>query len=286
MVSWFARLVGNAPRKADDTVMFTPRMVALDIDGTLVDGFGIMPDEVREAVRRVVAAGVPVVLSTGRSWLATETVFAQLGLPPGWAVSSNGAMVVTNPPFEIHHETRFDPAAVIRRVSEVAPNARIAVQDGLHWRVSADFPPGELLGEVAIETLDELASRPVSRVIIRDPESTEEKFSEVVSQLGLHEVSYFIGWSAWLDIAPQGIDKAHGLQIVCDELGIDRADVLALGDGRNDIEMLQWAGRGVAIGDAPDEVKAAADAVTGAFDELGTVQELDRWFGAAEEAAS
>lgn len=286
MGTWFSRLFNQADRKVDDTVAFTPRLVALDIDGTLVDGFGVMPPEVYEAVRRVIDRGVPVVLSTGRSWLATETIFAQLGLPPGWAVSSNGAMVVTNPPFEIRHETRFDPAPVIRRVAEVAPSARIAVQDGLHWRVSVEFPPGELLGDVTIETIEELASRPVSRVIIRDPDSTEEKFSDVVEQLGLHEVSYFIGWSAWLDIAPQGIDKAHGLQIVCDELGIDRADVLAIGDGRNDIEMLEWAGRGVAVGDAPDEVKAAADAVTGSFEDFGTVQELDRWFGSAEEAAS
>jgi hydroxymethylpyrimidine pyrophosphatase-like HAD family hydrolase len=99
-----------------------------------------------------------------------------------------------------------------------------------------------------------------------------------VAKLGLHEVSYFVGWSAWLDIGPRGVDKAHGLAMVCEDLGIDPADVLALGDGRNDIEMLQWAGRGVAIGDAPDEVKAAADIVTGLFDELGTVAELDRWF--------
>lgn len=263
-----------------------PRLVALDIDGTLVDGFGVMPDEVHDAVRRVVDAGVPVVLSTGRSWLATKTVFDQLGLPPGWAVSSNGAMVLTNPPLRIHHETRFDPAAVVRRVAEIAPQARIAVQDGLDWRVNREFPPGELDGEVVVESIDELASREVSRVIVRDPDATVEGFSELVPQLGLHEVSYFVGWSAWLDIAPQGIDKAYGLQIVCDQLGVDAADVLAIGDGRNDIEMLQWAGRGVAMGDAPDEVKAVADAVTGGFDQLGTAAELSLWFPAADAVAS
>lgn len=257
-----------------------PRLVALDIDGTLVDSFGVMPPEVHAAVRRIVDAGVPVVLSTGRSWVSTKAIFDQLGLPAGWAVVSNGAMVVTYPPFEIHHETRFDPSAVVRRVAEVAPEVRIAVQDGLEWRVSGEFPPGELEGEVVVETIDELASREVSRVIIRDPNSSEEKFAELVGQLGLHEVAYFIGWSAWLDIAPKGVDKAHGLQIVCDALGIDRADVLAIGDGRNDIEMLEWAGRGVAMGDAPADVKAAADSVTGDFAELGTVAELGRWFPA------
>ena len=79
-------------------------------------------------------------------------------------------------------------------------------------------------------------------------------------------------------IAPQGIDKAHGLQRVVDELGLSKADVLALGDGNNDIEMLEWAGRGVAMGDAPATVKAAADHVTGCFDDGGTAEELARWF--------
>ena len=261
---------------------FRPRLVALDIDGTLVDGAGVMPEEVRSAVRRIVDAGVPVVLSTGRSWLGTQQVFDQLDLPPGWAVASNGAMVLTYPPFVVHDETRFDPAEVIRRVAELAPEARIAVQDGLDWRVSREFPEGELQGEVSIESLEELASREVTRVIVRDPDSSEEKFNGMVAQLGVHEVSYFVGWSAWLDIAPDGVDKAHGLQIVCDELGVDPADVLAIGDGRNDIEMLEWAGRGVAMGDAPDEVKAAADVVTGDFDDLGTVAELNRWFPATD----
>jgi 5-amino-6-(5-phospho-D-ribitylamino)uracil phosphatase len=62
-------------------------------------------------------------------------------------------------------------------------------------------------------------------------------------------------------------------------LGLDPADVLAFGDGRNDIELLSWAGRGVAIGDAPSEVQAAADATTDRFADGGPVAELRHWFG-------
>lgn len=65
-------------------------MVALDIDGTLVDHAGVLHEEVRRSVRRVVASGVPVVLSTGRGWHNTRPVFEQLELPPGPAVTSNG----------------------------------------------------------------------------------------------------------------------------------------------------------------------------------------------------
>lgn len=265
-------------RRGQGASRFAPKLVALDIDGTLVDGYGVMPEEVRAAVRRVVDAGVPVVLSTGRSWLATKIIFDHLELPPGWVVASNGGLLATYPPYEVHHETHFDPGPVIRQVAEIAPQARVAVQEGLHWRATQPFPDGELLGEVHLESFEELASREVSRIIVRDPGSTEETFAEMVAQLGLHEVSYFVGWSAWLDIAPSGVDKASGLTFVCEQFGLTAADVLAIGDGRNDIEMLLWAGRGVAMGDAVDEVKHVADAVTGTFGELGVAVELERWF--------
>jgi hydroxymethylpyrimidine pyrophosphatase-like HAD family hydrolase len=92
-------------------------------------------------------------------------------------------------------------------------------------------------------------------------------------------VTYFVGWSAWLDIAPEGVNKATALAQVAADLGIAAADVLAAGDGRNDIEMLQWAGRGVALAEAPAEVRAAANAVSLPFAEGGLVPELMRWFG-------
>ena len=75
-----------------------------------------------------------------------------------------------------------------------------------------------------------------------------------------------------------GVSKASGLELVADRLGVDAADVLAIGDGRNDIEMLQWAGRGVAMGQAVEVVQDAADAVTGTVHDEGAATELARWF--------
>lgn len=262
---------------------FSPKMLALDIDGTLVDTAGNMPDEVYLAVRRAVDTGIPVVLATGRSWVATQPIFEMLELPPGWAVSSNGAIVVTNPPFKLVHEVLFDPRESIEKVSRLLPTARLCVERNMVRYATRPFPEGELQGDVHIVSLEELAAEPVSRLIIREPDADGDTvFSQLIGELGMQDVSYFVGWSAWLDIAPQGVHKALGLQMVCDDLGIDAKDVLAIGDGNNDIEMLRWAGRGVAMGDAPDAVKEAADHVTGNFLDLGTVDELDRWFGDGE----
>jgi len=257
-----------------------PRLVALDIDGTVVDHDGALPEAVRKAVGRVLDADVPVVLATGRSWHGTRPVFDELGLPPGPSVASNGAVVVSYPPQEIRKAVTFDPREVIKKVVQFAPGTLIAVEEiGRGYRLNGHFPGGDLTGEMVIESIEQLSARPVTRIILRDPDRSDEDFTSLARHLGLQGVTYFVGWSAWLDIAPLGVNKASALQDVADDLGVDPADVLAFGDGRNDIEMLRWAGRGVAIGDAPEDVQQAADVVTDTFADGGPVAELFHWFG-------
>jgi len=256
-----------------------PRLVALDIDGTLMGFDGRIPDSVTEAVAAVVAARVPVVLSTGRGWAGTRPLADALDLPPGQHVSSNGAVRVSYPPLELLERVTFDPTDVVDRVLAEHPEAMLAIEVvGQGFKVNRLFPEGELTGELVQVELGELVAEPVTRVVVRDPNASEDDFISLAHRLGLQGVSYFIGYTAWLDIAPDGVDKSYGLTAVCSDLGIDAADVLALGDGRNDIEMLTWAGRGVALGDAPEEVRSIADHVTAPFEEAGTAQELLRWF--------
>ena len=157
------------------------------------------------------------------------------------------------------------------------PHALVAVEErGVGgYRVNRVFPEGELSGEQLITQVDDIVGEPVSRVIIRDPDATADDFIELAARLGLHGTDYVVGWTAWMDLSPVGVSKASGLQHVCDAIGgLGAADVLAIGDGRNDIEMLQWAGRGVAMGQAVDEVKAAADVVTDSVHDEGAAVEI------------
>ncbi|WP_432943790.1 HAD family hydrolase [Kribbella sp. CA-253562] len=256
-----------------------PQAVALDIDGTLVDHDERISEAVVDAVARA-AAQVPVILATGRSWMSTVPVAEVLGLQRGFVVVSNGARTVSYPDGEVVDERTFDPATVIASVREHAPNARMAVEehDG-GYRVTEPFPDGDLGGDAIRVVSDaELAPEPVTRLIIRDPDASEADFVELAERLGLHGVSYFVGWTAWLDIAPEGVDKSTGLKVALTQLGVDPAGLLAVGDGRNDIEMLTYAGLGVAMGAAPDEVKAAADEVTKSVQDDGVAAILNRWF--------
>jgi HAD superfamily hydrolase (TIGR01484 family) len=257
-----------------------PKAVALDIDGTLLDRDENISPAVVDAVRRA-AAEVPVILATGRSWQSTRTVAETLGLPAGLVVCSNGARTIGYPDGEVRDERTFDPSTVIASVRKHAPNARMAVEEHHSgYRVTALFPDGDLGEGVEIRVVSdaELAPEPVTRLIIRDPDQSEADYVVLAERLGLHGVSYFVGWTAWLDIAPEGVDKSTGLKVALAQCDLQPQDLLAMGDGRNDIEMLRYAGLGIAMGAAPDEVKEAADEVTKSVQDDGVAAVLARWF--------
>jgi Cof subfamily protein (haloacid dehalogenase superfamily) len=262
-------------------VAAAPTVVALDIDGTLIDHDEQLSEAVVDAVRRT-AAQVPVILATGRAWSTTRPVAERFGLPTGgFVVCSNGARTLRYPDGRVVDERTFDPTTVIASVRKYAPNARMAVEehDG-SYLVTAPFPDGDLgVGaKIRVVGADELAPEPVTRLIIRDPEQSEADFVQLAERLGLHGVSYFVGWTAWLDIAPEGVDKSTGLKVALAQLGLEPDGLLAIGDGRNDIEMLTYAGRGIAMGSSPDEVKVAADEVTKSVQDDGVAAILNRWF--------
>lgn len=268
---------------------WSPKLVALDIDGTLlkwVEGSGQTHEEVapavRAAVHRVLDAGVPVVLASGRSIHGMVRIADLLALHRGerlWVVASNGAVVFRYPPIEVVHEETFDASAAVPAILDHHPNALVAVEErGVGYRVNHEVPPGELNGEQIISNVSEMVADPVSRVVIRDPQATADDFVELGRRLGLHGTDYVVGWTAWMDLSPIGISKASGLAHVADQLGIDAADVLAIGDGRNDLEMLSWAGRGVAMGQAVQEVHDAADDSTLTVNDDGAAVELSKWF--------
>jgi hydroxymethylpyrimidine pyrophosphatase-like HAD family hydrolase len=242
-------------------------LVGLDVDGTVVDHDGRLSERVRAAVQAVATSGRHVVLSTGRSLVATLPVLDQLGLTSGFAVTSNGAVTVRLDPdlddgYEVVDMVTFDPTPALRMLREHLPNAIYAVEElGMGFRLTGPFPDGELIGRLQVVPFEQLVDGPVTRVVVRSPEHTPEDFLQLVERLGLSGGSYVVGWTAWLDIAPEDVTKAHGLDVVAKALDLSRGDALVVGDGRNDLEMFAWAGRSVAMGQAPPEVQEAADEV-------------------------
>ncbi len=209
---------------------------------------------------------------------ATLPVCDALGLTAGYVVSSNGAVVADlglRAPIDV---VTFDATESVRFFADHVPDALLAVEElGVGYRVTGEFPPGELDGEITVVSHDELLEGPVTRLVARHLNSDPDEFFDLAKVAGLRGVDYAIGYTAWLDFMPEGVSKASGLATVCEKLGVRASDVLAVGDGHNDVEMLSWAGHGIAMGQALDDVKAVADAVCPPVEEDGVAAVLNTY---------
>ncbi len=256
------------------------RMLGLDIDGTLMHwGGDISPDVVR-AVEQVRMCRNHVILATGRNIIATMPVAETLGIRRGWAVCSNGAVTIKLNPaspggYDITEKVTFNPRAALELIRDQLPDALYAVEDlGVGFRVSENFPMGELAGRQRVVRFEELCESEATRVVIRAPGKEVSHFDELVAQIGLSEVTYAVGYSAWLDLTPPGVSKASALEMLRRQLGVYPDHTVAVGDGMNDIEMLKWAGHSTAMGNAGEPVRAAAMDVTGTVEQDGVMSVL------------
>ncbi len=252
-----------------------PRLVAVDLDGTLVpQSAGIDPEVVR-AVSDLQERGAIVVAATGRSLSTTAPVARAAGMHE-WAVVSNGAVIGTIDPERVVESRTFDATELLAALVPLIPEGTFAVErpDGTFWS-SRHFVDGGVATEIFEAPLAELAAQPVVRVIARSDAHLDAGLGYVAEHLGMHSISFGVTDVAWLDLGILGVTKATGLQTLCDRLGIAPAEVVAIGDSMNDIEMLDWAGFAVAMGHASDEVRSHADAVAAPVPGLGAAEVLD-----------
>jgi Cof subfamily protein (haloacid dehalogenase superfamily) len=253
-------------------------LLALDIDGTVLYEDGTLTDAVRDEVARVAGLGHEIMLATGRSVASTLPVLDQLSITPEYVVCSNGAITLKRDgaaPLGYRREfvETFDPGPVLTKIRSHLSEASFAVEDEEgNFCYFGAFPVSVAdVGSRAVP-FEQLLDIEATRVVVISPDHDMQDFLALVERMGLHRVSYAIGWTAWLDIAPDGVNKATGLERVRELLGVPRDRVFAIGDGRNDIDMLTWAGvhgRGVAMGQAPDDVLAVASEVTASVHDDG-----------------
>lgn len=247
-------------------------LVALDIDGTVLLEDGEIRQAVLDEIARVRDAGHEVMLATGRSVAMTLPVLDRLELRSTYVVCSNGAITLRRDPdastgYRREYVETFDPREVLTSIRARLDAANYAVEHPSgRYLTSGWFPDGSLGASSEHVPFEQLLVSRATRVVVLSPEHATEEFLRIVDGMGLHKVSYNVGWTNWLDIAPDGVNKSTALERVRGCLGIPRENVVAVGDGRNDIDMLAWAaeaGHGVAMGQAPEEVRAAANHLAG-----------------------
>lgn len=254
---------------------FRPQLVALDVDDTLLAHNGGVSERVIESIARVQSAGVSVVLATGRSPSTTVPVARAAGIGD-LIVCSNGALLVRVETEETVEALTFDPRSALEELIQHLPDAVYAVEDthGIFHATSA-FGAGILGLSVREVPFERLLAEPVVRLVVRSEQHVESGFGPIVEALGYESVIFGVADVAWMDIGAKGVNKATMLQRLCERKGIDPTRTIAIGDFWNDIAMLEWAGWGVAMGGAPDAIKAVAKSVTSGIPGEGVADVLD-----------
>ena len=259
-----------------------PRLVATDLDGTLVRSDGTVSDYTREVLLEVERRGVPVVFVTGRPLRWATDVFDYVG-EHGLAIVSNGALV-----WDVARDrarlTRPIPAELLlqvcRELREAVPGTAYAVESGAgialepHFMERYPVPDGARRGE-----LPELLDAPVLKLLARHEELAPQEFWDLAEEIVLGRL--VVTWSSsttLLEVSGPGVTKATTLQLLCDDLGVAAGEVLAFGDMPNDLPMLSWAGTSYAMADAHPTVTAAAGHVAPGHDEDGVARVLAEVF--------
>lgn len=271
------------------------RAVFIDVDGTLVNDRGMIPDSARHAVRQARANGHLVFLCTGRSitqiWPEIlEVGFDGIVAAAGGYVEVGGAVLAhrTIPVDQLLRVTTFFDVHKVEYLLE--SNDGLFGSPGVRARMRERILSLAIDEDVLAELERGMGSFLARVVVGADPATLRiNKITFLGSGLALDEIRAELGDA--FDVIPasvtvfgttsgelslRGVHKATGIDVVIDHLGIPRADTVALGDGYNDLEMLANVGIGVAMGGAPDEVRAVADHVTGSPDEDGVHGALSR----------
>jgi Cof subfamily protein (haloacid dehalogenase superfamily) len=256
------------------------RLVASDLDGTLLGPEASVSDRTRAALARVRQAGIVVVLVTGRPPRAVRAIAARAGVG-GLAICANGALIYDLDADKVATSSPLPAAVGARLVSELRealPGVVFASEDerGFQredaWAHVGLFEADEV---VRGDPLD-LVAEPVTKLLVRHPEL---RFSELVDRIrALAGDEAVVTWSAvgLAEISAAGVTKAYALDWGCRRHGIAASEVVAFGDMPNDLPMLAWAGHSVAVANAPPEVRAAAAEVTASNVEDGVAIVLER----------
>jgi Cof subfamily protein (haloacid dehalogenase superfamily) len=261
-----------------------PRVVATDLDGTIVRSDGTISARSRAALAAAEESGAMVVIVTGRPPRWLDGIADETG-HRGLAICANGALV-----WDLHDERVVASypleVEVVRQIAEALrqemPDLGFAVET-----VSAGFaheptyqPRWSLDPQTVVAELETLLSGPVTKLLARHEGLTADELLHRAREVVGTDLASLTHSSreGLLEISAAGVTKASTLTAVCAEHGYAADDVVAFGDMPNDLPMLAWAGHGVAVANAHPSVLAAVDEVTASNDDDGVAQVLERWF--------
>lgn len=263
------------------------QLIAIDIDGTLLNSQHVLTEAVESALKAAMNQGVKVILATGKTYHSGEHIVKKLGLTtPG--VYNQGTNIF-NADGTLHSQITLDPA-IARQVITFAEDRGfiIALYTGRRILVRKMEDRIKDLTEKYHEPLAEqvgplqnvLDSTPINKLLAVYPGDARRVKAlrwQLAMQIGRSARLLNAGIPDMLEVLPPGASKGSGVKALVKEMGVPAEAVMAIGDAENDVEMLQFAGIGVAMGNACQEAKDVADAVVASNDEDGVAEAVKRF---------
>lgn len=269
--------------------MQAPRLVATDVDGTLLDPDERVTPRAAAAVDRLVAAGAQFVLVTGRPPRWIPPVAEQLGRTC-LAVCANGAVLYDGATDSVVWSRSLSPdalAALAEAAAEALPGCGVAVErvptravdDTELFIAEPNYRHAWPGPAVDMLPREELLAEPAVKLLVRCPRLSSDAMIAALAPAvdGVADLTFSTP-RGLVEASPPGVTKGTGLAEVAGWLGVDATDVVAFGDMPNDLAMLRWAGHGVAMGNAHPVLLEAADEITAHHGEDGLALVLERWF--------
>ena len=258
----------------------TIRLVASDLDGTLLGSDHVVAQRTVDAVNALSDAGIIVAAVTGRSWFTGLDVATATGARLDYFVGANGGHRINLGTEEMEERLVFEASeavTVVDTLQERFPDIGLVTEHAEgQWHNPQLFEqlPTSLSGRPRENSAD---FRPddIGKILMVRPDVGALELVGQAQALVPASMNVTSSGFTFAEITPTGADKGSALARLCAQLGIPRSGVIAFGDNHNDLSMLEWAGRGVAMGNAEAEVKAIADEVTASHDDHGVAQVLE-----------
>ncbi len=262
------------------------KLVVLDIDGTLLTSDKKITQKTIDTIKKASELGVKFIIASGRAPSGVMPVADNINLKDigGYILSFNGGCCLNYKTGEYLYEN-FIPNKYLKDIYDFATRNNIPM---LTYHKDTMYTPNDTTKYLELEAnINNLKTKKTSnlleefthdfpKVILTDEGHILEKFVEK-AQDTLSDLEVFRSEPFFLEICPQGIHKATGIAKVIDILGIKQEEVMAIGDGFNDLTMIEYAGLGVAMANAQDKVKEASDFITLSNDEDGVSHVIEKF---------
>ncbi|MFE2350036.1 HAD family hydrolase [Kitasatospora cineracea] len=258
-------------------------VVATDLDGTLLRGDLSVSARTRAALTRIEAAGARHLVVTGRPAAGCRSLLERIDYR-GLAVCGQGAQLYDVGADRLLSSAALDGPtvrALIARIAEWAGPLKLAVATaGLagEFMVTRGFESRLRHGWRLAERPSDLWAQPVDKVLIRHDRLGDDELAALAQRVCADAVTVTHSGEGLVELLPAGVSKASGLAAAAALLGFEPADTVAFGDMPNDISMLEWAGHGVAMGNAHAELRRRADETAPSNEEDGVAVVLERLF--------